>query len=265
MVKCLRRTIEQSPLLSCVVINLFFCGIIQLIPFICSLFSYSSITVFVFRFIDILYPIGLVFLFGFERMLLRKGFFKGLLCGPVIFLPQLFLLVVNIVSGLTAPETQWVSVFDIVSGILFVVGIAVREECFYRVIIQNLLFRKYAGTRSGIWKIVLISGGLFGITHAVNLFSGVAPLAVLFQVIVAVASGILFGAIYLRSGNIWVLILLHTLVNAVGLFDSIFLVGGDIVETMSEIGWCSLLGSFAFVLVTLFLLRKSKCQKIEII
>ena len=115
----------------------------------------------------------------------------------------------------------------------------------------------------GIWITAIVGGLIFGVMHLGNIFSGVDPTAVFQQVVSAIFSGLVFSAIYLRSGNIWVVILLHTLIDTVGLVPSTFL-GATLTENLNDASWgvATLVLWVAEIGYAAFLLRPSKCKEI---
>ena len=91
------------------------------------------------------------------------------------------------------------------------------------------------------------------------------PLSVISQVFGCAAIGVLWAAIYLRSGNIWSLIVLHAVTDIVGLAGSNFLVGSTDIEQMSETMAFSLgklITWLLYIAYAIYLLRPSKCEEI---
>ena len=54
-----------------------------------------------------------------------------------------------------------------------------------------------------------LSSIVFGLIHLMNILAGGDPMAVIIQAIYATGVGMLFGAVYLRTGNLWPTILGH--------------------------------------------------------
>ena len=90
--------------------------------------------------------------------------------------------------------------------------------------IEELLFRgflframlKDGNARSAI----VISSITFGMGHIINLFTGQATLQTLFQIVFAVAVGFLFTMVYYKCGNLWPLIISHSLIDMFSVFAS---------------------------------------------
>ena len=211
----------------------------------------------------IIIPVAIVFLFGFSSVFKKGHFGRGMLCALPYIIWQLFLLALVLRKYLGNPETNWQPWYLIVYGLFTVLGIGIREECIYRGVIQNIVARKYANSVKGIWITAIVGALIFGVMHISNLFAGVNPAAVFDQVISAVFAGLVFSAIYLRSGNIWTLILLHTLIDTVGLVPSTFL-GATLTDDLNQMSWSWI--TLIFWVLELgyaaFLLRPSKCKQI---
>ncbi len=61
-----------------------------------------------------------------------------------------------------------------------------------------------------IRRIFWLSSVVFGLAHILNILVGGDVFSVLIQVPYAVGIGMLFGAVYLRTGNLWATIIAHT-------------------------------------------------------
>lgn len=212
-----------------------------------------------------LVPAVIVFIFGFSSAFKKGSFFRGLICFLPFVVFQMLVLAIFFSENLGDPEANWNPWYMMVYGVFSIVGVGVREECIYRATIQNILAKKHANSVKGIWITVIVSAIIFGLTHVTNMFFGMDPLAVLAQVVSVIFVGLLFGAVYLRSGNIWVLILIHTLTDVASLASSIFLRNISDIEVMNQqlsFSWKKLIVWLFYVGLTAFLLRPSKCKQI---
>ena len=101
---------------------------------------------------------------------------------------------------------------------------------------------KYAKDKKGLWFATIVSALIFGGIHFTNIFYGVKLMGLIGQVVSACGSGLLLAAIYLRGGNIWVLMLIHALVDAGALLESTFTVTTvtkvDAVSSQNPWGRC---------------------------
>ena len=155
--------------------------------------------------------VALVLLWRTGRLdLLRRrgcGFMNGLLVGmyPLFFI------------GYTAfgalafgrPDVPLLPLPRILTFMLNMILVGVAEELVFRSIIAQTLLERYGTARAGVWKACLVSGVLFGAAHLSNLI-GSAPFGVLMQCVFAASLGVLFAAIYFRTGNLWVTAFLHS-------------------------------------------------------
>ena len=133
------------------------------------------------------------------------------------------------------------------------------------------------GTKSfgGALTSCLIGGTFFGLIHLFNLFSDIDPLAVLLQTVTAIGMGWVLCALYLRCRNIYVLILVHALVDFSGMFAAGMFAGkGTAESSISELSAVAdqpaavLVCSVAITLlifagITLLLLRNGKMHYIS--
>lgn len=242
-----------------ILLDLLLHGVGQLLSFLPRTLPMGFLT----EIIMILVPVGFVFFFGFSHTFKKGNLLRGLICFLPIIVSQMLLLGLFFSENLGNPEANWKPWYLIVYGVFSVVGIGIREECFYRATIQNILAKKYANSVKGIWITVIVSATIFGLTHISNIFFGMDPLAVLNQVISAAFLGLLFGAVYLRSGSIWALILVHTLTDLAGLAGSTFMYISDI-EDLNRISFSKekIFIWLIYAGIAVFLLRPSKCKQI---
>ena len=77
------------------------------------------------------------------------------------------------------------------------------EEGYFRGVMLRILLPK------GAFPAALATALLFGALHAGNVLSGFNPTYVLAQVFFAAGWGFMFAALRLRTGTIWIVILLH--------------------------------------------------------
>ena len=87
-------------------------------------------------------------------------------------------------------------------------GNALYEETFYRGYLIRALTPEVGGRT---WTAVLAAAALFGVMHIPNYWVRGVPMGLL---IPATLVGVIFGFLYLRTGNLWLCIGLHSLLNA---------------------------------------------------
>lgn len=194
--------------------------------------------------------------------LLRRrgcGFLNGMLVGmyPLFFI------------GYTAfgtlafgrPDTPLLPLPRILTFLLNMIFVGVAEELVFRGIIAQTLLERYGTARAGVWKACLVSGALFGAAHLSNLL-GSAPFGVLMQCVFAGSLGVLFAAIYFRTGNLWVLVFLHGAQDAASLLAGGLYGTENMSTAVSSYDSTMLLSVLVYLIPTFFLLRKKKIGEV---
>ena len=150
----------------------------------------------------------------------------------------------------------------ILTFLLSMMMVGVAEEFAFRGVIAQTLLEHYGTSRGGIWKACIVSGLLFGAGHLTNIL-GSEPFGVLMQCLFAAALGVLFAAIYFRTGNLWVTVFLH------GMMDiSSMLIGGlygttTLAESVSGYNITMLYSVVLYLVPLAFLLRKKKLPEVQ--
>ncbi len=100
----------------------------------------------------------------------------------------------------------------LIEGVLYYFGVAIIEELYVRGLFLNIVdkiaYKKECHTVIAIW----VSSVIFGLGHIPGMI-GMNPLVILFKVISTVGMGLYFGAIYKRTNNLWVPIILHGFID----------------------------------------------------
>lgn len=129
------------------------------------------------------------------------------------------------------------------------------EESLFRGVILTTL------KRYGTIIAVLFSSLLFSLVHITNLMAGFSLNYILTQLYVAFSLGVLFAALRIRTGTIWLVILLHSLIDFLGLITKDLLnwtgTGGLPEITSQVVGTIAVFYSI-FLCIGLFLLRPRK-------
>ena len=139
--------------------------------------------------------------------------FEGMLKGdlPLGFLLGLFELGYVLVSYVPNLIDGSFSIKPLTLTILFVsLTAGIKEEVVFRGVIISTLMRQWKD-RNLFRQAALVSGIVFGLIHAANIFAGADPLQTLFQVIGSVSVGFIFAAVYLRTGSILPCMFYHAL------------------------------------------------------
>ncbi len=119
------------------------------------------------------------------------------------------------------------------------------EETIYRGLMLNALKVR------GPWTAAIVTSVLFGLSHSLNLLSGKSGAEILVQVPYALAIGFGFAAVVLKTGLIWPLIGVHTLID----FSS-FLGNAELPPVWSAVAGIGV--TFVFGSYGLYLMLNSK-------
>lgn len=90
------------------------------------------------------------------------------------------------------------------------------EEILFRGILLIVMIEKFSDLKGGTRISVIISSLIFGLVHLVNLFDGASLGSTILQVGYSFLMGMLWAMIYLKTGNIWVVMILHATYNFFG-------------------------------------------------
>ncbi len=187
-----------------------------------------------------------------------KNFGRGLLIGFGVMGVPLILLVMRIVS-ITLGETKIGNV-----GLALIYGLApgIGEEVIFRIIPISIAMR--SRNKNVITIVLVVTSLIFGLGHSVNLLAGADPMQTLLQVIYATALGLTFAAIYLRTGNIWITIFIHTLTDFTSYIALDTQEAGGVLADKAEMA--TIIGlsvlSVIFFINALIAFRKSQREKI---
>lgn len=136
---------------------------------------------------------------AYDGCLHKYGFKEGLL----MLLPFLiFHWIGSIVSWIT------LGTGSVIIALLRATAPGFGEEVMFRGLGVANYMRKIQSERQ-IKVIFWLSSIVFGLVHLSNIMAGGDPLSVLIQAVYAIGVGMLFGAVYLRTGNLWPTILGH--------------------------------------------------------
>jgi uncharacterized protein len=122
----------------------------------------------------------------------------------VPFLPML----INFIPGLELTSVRHVMV---VLAITLMVGFV--EEAVFRGLMLRMLEQR------GVWRAVIVSSLLFGLTHALNVLTGKSLAQDAAQIFYAVAIGFAYAALVWRKGIIWPLVIAHFAIDFVNMLQ----------------------------------------------
>lgn len=150
----------------------------------------------------------------------------------------------------------------IVFFVLCMLAVGVTEELVFRGLITRMLYEKYGHSSLGVWFSVLISSLLFGAVHMTNAAAGIPTAGVAVQMGAAACMGICLSAIYLRSGSLWPVALLHGYMDFCALISSGVFAGDSIEDLIGGYSIANLIAGLGYAAIGIFLLRPSKMRKL---
>ena len=193
----------------------------------------------------------------------KKGFWKGLLYGS----PFLVIGIASVFVSNAGTDFSSLTHISVANSVMFTINmlfVGMNEEIWMRALILNALMKKYGDTYPEIWKSLLISALIFGAIHLPNIFF-MDPVTLLVQVVNAAAGGVLFGAIFIKSKNIWAGITIHALVDWCSLFIGNCFIGTESIISMTmtiqQAAVIIALGSLPPILIAWLLLRRKQLKK----
>ena len=218
-------------------------------------------------------PIGLilsiVIMMGVSKWWFRPEF-EGMLKGdlPKGFLLGLFELGFVILSFLFSALAGYQIAPKPLSAQIISVSLAagMSEELVFRGVILSTLMRQWKDQKK-YRTAALVSGIIFGLLHAMNIFSGADPLGTLLQVIAAAGIGVIFSAVYLRTGSILPCMFYHTVHDVIAIAGSSGVTDSGIItasgfdrEDMINLVLTAVLAAIAF-----YMLRDAKNEEMRAI
>ena len=181
-----------------------------------------------------------------------KDFLKGLL----MLLP--FLLIHYVGSAVS-----WYT-FGIGSVLLaFLKAFApgFTEETAFRILgISN--YMRTIKSEDGIKKIFWLSSVFFGLVHMTNILGGADPFVSIFQAVYCIGVGMILGAVYLRTGNAWIIMLGHMSLDFVELCRGDLGAQSGLMLNLGLGDWITMVAAIVGAVIALRLLDKKHYPEI---
>ena len=144
------------------------------------------------------------------------------------------------------------------------------EELLYRSVMANNMMRVWGSKKYGIYGAVFASALIFGLVHILNGLIAGFTAAVFWQAAYATGLGLVFGAMYMRTRNLWGCILMHTVFDFLGLLSQASEASSteSLVQILqAEVGWFDIIYNSVLIAVSLavalYLIRPSKHAQIK--
>lgn len=193
-----------------------------------------------------------ILIFKFNKMFSLKNFKLGF----ILIIPTFAYALINVFN----PGFGAGSVETLIAVILLGFSIGLCEEVLFRgILISNLM--KLIKNKDKIFIIVIAQALVFGLIHIANAIFGADPVSTLLQVFYAIGLGILFGAIYLRTGNLWAPIISHSVIDIFALVNTS--TNGGLLPQMNITNIIlSIVVGITAIAIGLYYVRPSKHTKI---
>ena len=100
----------------------------------------------------------------------------------------------------------------LIEGIIYYIGVAIVEELYVRGLLLNMIEKISYKSKNSTLIAIIISSVIFGIGHIFGVL-GEPILVIVTKVIWTIAMGMYFGAIYKKTNNLWIPIILHFIID----------------------------------------------------
>ncbi len=217
------------------------------------------------EFVGVVFSVIIMYLLGKKYILREKG--KGILKGLFVGGFLVVICILAIISGLAVvlykgKVNHLLPLPQIVIFVATMAEVGMAEEFIFRGTILNLFIDKFHKTQKGIYVSIALSSIIFGIAHITNIFGGVSIKSALVQAVGAGVLGALLAAIYLRTKNIWVVVILHAFNDFSGLIGSGLFGTNSVVSQINSYSYINLIGVIIYLVPVFVLLRKKKLLEI---
>ena len=175
-----------------------------------------------------------------------KGFSKGLL----MLLPFLIIHFAGSAASMISFGTS-----SVLLAFLKAMAPGFGEETAFRILgISN--YMRTIKSENDIKKIFWLSSIFFGAFHLTNLTAGADIYATLVQSLYCVGVGMILGAVYLRTGNIWVIMLGHMSLDFLELCRGDLGASGGVLSAIAVGDWITLSAAVVGAVIALRLVDK---------
>ena len=181
---------------------------------------------------------------------------RGFLWGIVVMLP---FLIADYVGA--AIDLHTFGFGNVLVAFLSALSPGFTEEVAFRGLgIAN--YMRTIKSEKQIKQIFWLSTLLFAGIHITNIFSAGNPVAGIFQVVYCVGVGAIFGAVYLRTANLWVVMIAHFTLDFAGLVNNYYSSTGGLSTQLVASDWVNLVASAIGIVTALILLSPKNYPKI---
>lgn len=123
-------------------------------------------------------------------------------------------------------------------------------------------FMRTIKSEKKIYVILWLSALVFGFTHASNMISGAALSTSIVQSLYAAGVGLLLGAVYLRTGNLWPTIIAHFCFDFMEFARADLTASGGVMKELLIGDTVTVIVAAAAGIFGIYLMRKSKLPEV---
>lgn len=100
----------------------------------------------------------------------------------------------------------------LIEGFIYYIGVAIIEELYIRGLLLNIIEKLFFGTKNPTVYAIISSSIIFGIGHIFGTL-GSSLLTIVCKVTWTIGLGFYLGAIYKKTNNLWLPIILHAIID----------------------------------------------------
>jgi membrane protease YdiL (CAAX protease family) len=100
----------------------------------------------------------------------------------------------------------------LIEGIIYYIGVAIVEELYVRGLLLNLIEKLCYKKKKNTIVSIILSSVIFGLGHIFGVL-GQPILIIITKVVWTIAMGLYFGAIYKKTNNLWLPIIVHFIID----------------------------------------------------
>lgn len=181
----------------------------------------------------------------------------ALLCLPWLAIAINNLPILPLLSGEACVTGSLGEILLLALGCLF---IGLFEEAAFRGLVFLSALKRLGSKPLGIFLSIVCTSGIFGLIHLVNLFEGASPGAVVMQVGYSFLIGGMCAIAMLKTGSVWVPVLLHALYDFNGYL--VPYLGTGTIWTTAEIALTAIVAVLVgiYTLPVLFSIRPEEAE-----
>lgn len=134
----------------------------------------------------------------------------------------IFGIIVGIISGVAfyiglQPFDYNPTIWKVlIEGVIYYLGVSILEELYVRGLLLNFIEKLCYKKKNNTAIAIILSSVIFGLGHIFGLL-GQPILIIIARVIWTIAMGMYLGAIYKKTNNLWLPIIMHFIINVFAL------------------------------------------------